>query len=180
MGHAPSSAHGSAGMSRYELVRKPCSRGRRPRQRKTWPRGVSAGVNAPGYNTDSKTRRRNINKLKPVPEWTPNPRPPDDTSTFQEHRSWLQLQIVLLICRFTPTCPEVVRILSLGMDKQLSLMVRMKLRIHYLMCSFCQRYMKQLKYIREVSREFPEKIGDVSDASLSADAKEQIKAALRQ
>ncbi|OLA96467.1 MAG: hypothetical protein AUH19_07170 [Verrucomicrobia bacterium 13_2_20CM_55_10] len=84
---------------------------------------------------------------------------------FQEHRSWLQLQIVLLICRFTPTCPEVVRILSLGMDKQLSLMMRMKL---------------QLKYIRQVSREFPDKIGEVSDASLSADAKEQIKAALRQ
>lgn len=39
--------------------------------------------------------------------------------------------------------------------------------------------MKQLKYIRQVSREFPDKIGEVSDASLSADAKEQIKAALR-
>jgi hypothetical protein len=130
-------------------------------------------------STGSKTRRCAINKLKPLPDWTPNPRPPDDDSLFQEHRSWLQLQIVLLICRFTPTCPEVVRILSLGMDKQLSLMMRMKLRIHYLMCSFCERYMKQLKYIRQVSREFPEKIDEVSDASLSADAKEQIKAALR-
>ncbi|PYK32530.1 MAG: hypothetical protein DME58_05555 [Verrucomicrobia bacterium] len=62
--------------------------------------------------------------------------------------------------------------LSLGMDKQLSLMMRMKLRIHYLMCSFCERYMKQLKYIREVSREFPDKIGEVSEASLPADTKE--------
>src|SRR5438094_10229976 len=130
--------------------------------------------------TGLKIRRCNIKRLKPVSEWTPNPRPADDTSTVQEHRNWLQLQIVLLICRFTPTCPEVTRILSLGMDKQLSLMMRMKLRIHYLMCSFCQRYMKQLKYIRQVSREFPDKIGEVSDASLSADAKEQIKAALRQ
>ena len=58
--------------------------------------------------------------------------------------------------------------------------MRMKLRIHYLMCSFCQRYMKQLKYIRQVSREFPEKIGEVSDASLSTDAKERMKAALRE
>jgi hypothetical protein len=99
---------------------------------------------------------------------------------FQEHRSWLQLQIVLLICRFTPTCPEVVRILSLGMDKQLSLMMRIKLRIHYLMCSFCQRYMQQLKYIREISCEFPNKIGEISDTSLTADAKERMKAAMRQ
>src|SRR5204862_2691368 len=125
-------------------------------------------------------RRYNINKLKPVPEWTPNPRPPDDTSTFQEHRSWLQLQIVLLICRFTPTCPQVTRILSLGMDKELPLTTRIKLRVHYLMCSFCERYMKQLKYIRQVSREFPEKIGEVSDAKLPAEAKQRLKEALRQ
>ena len=87
---------------------------------------------------------------------------------------------MLFICKFTPTCPEVIRILSLGMEKKLPLLLRLKLRIHYLMCSFCKRYMKQLKYIREVSREFPEKIGDVSDASLPADAKERMKAALRQ
>jgi hypothetical protein len=87
---------------------------------------------------------------------------------------------VLLICRFTPTCPEVTRTLSLGMDKELPLITRIKLRIHFLMCSFCERYMKQLKYIREVSREFPEKIGEVSEASLSENAKERMKAALRQ
>ena len=87
---------------------------------------------------------------------------------------------MLLICRFTPTCPEVVRILSLGMDKELSLMMRIKLRVHYLMCSFCQRYMKQLKYMRTVAREFPEKIGEVSDATLSAEAKARMKEALRQ
>src|SRR5246127_2941059 len=130
--------------------------------------------------TGLKIRRCNINKFKPVSEWTPNPRPPDDTSVVQEHRNWLQLQIVLFICRFTPTCPEIVRILSLVMDKELSLMMRIKLRIHYLMCSFCERYMKQLKYIRQVSREFPEKIGDVSDASLPAEAKQRLKEALRQ
>src|SRR5262245_57221498 len=110
----------------------------------------------------------------------PNPRPPDDTSMFQEHRSRLQLQIVLLICGFTPTCPEVVRLLSLRMEKELPLIMRIKLRIHYLMCSFCEGYMKQLKYIRQVSREFPEKIAGVSEASLPADAKERMKAALRQ
>ena len=66
------------------------------------------------------------------------------------------------------------------MDKELSLMTRMKLRIHYLMCSFCERYAKQLKYMRTVAREFPEKIGEVSDATLAADAKERMKAALRE
>ena len=66
------------------------------------------------------------------------------------------------------------------MDKERALMMRIKLRIHYLMCSFCERYMKQLKYIRQVSREFPEKIGEISDAKLSTEAKERLKEALRQ
>ena len=86
---------------------------------------------------------------------------------------------MLLICRFTPTCPEVIHILSLGMDKELPLTTRIKLRIHYLMCSFCERYAKQLNYMRQVAREFPEKIGEVSDAMLPAEAKERLKEALR-
>src|SRR5882724_8528678 len=126
--------------------------------------------------TGLRIRRCNINRLKPLSDWTPNPRPRDDASIFQEHRNWFQLQIVLLICRFTPTCPEVVRILSLGMDKQLSLMIRMKLRMHYVMCSFCERYMKQLKYMRQVAHEFPNKIGEVSNATLPTDAKERMRA----
>src|SRR5438477_3552204 len=121
-----------------------------------------------------KIGRYRVRSLKPVSEWTPNPRPGDDTSVVQEHRSWLQLQIVLLICRFTPTCPEVIRILSLSMDKDLSLLTRMRLRVHFLMCSFCERYRKQLKYMRHVAREFPEKIGEVSNATLSADAKQRM------
>ena len=85
---------------------------------------------------------------------------------------------MLLICRFTPTCPEVVRLLSLGMDKELSLLMRLKLRVHFLMCSFCERYMKQLKYMRHVAREFPAKIGETSNATLPASARERMKAAL--
>jgi hypothetical protein len=112
-------------------------------------------------------------------EWTPNPRPADDTSAFQEHRNWLQLRIVLLITRFTPRCPEVVRLLSLGMDKPLSLTTRLKLRVHYLMCSFCERYAKQLNYMRTTAHEFPEKVGEVSDAKLPTAFKERMKAALK-
>ena len=48
------------------------------------------------------------------------------------------------------------------------------------MCSFCERYAEQLKYMRTVAREFPEKIGEVSDAKLPSDVKDRLKQALRQ
>jgi hypothetical protein len=112
-------------------------------------------------------------------EWTPNPRPPDDTSVFQEHRNWLNLRIVLLVTRFTFRCPEVVRILSLGMDKPLPLTMRLKLRVHYLMCSFCERYAKQLQYMRTAAHEFPEKIGDVAEEKLPDDVKERMRLELK-
>lgn len=112
-------------------------------------------------------------------KWTPNPRPADDTSTFQEHRNWLQLRLVLLITRFTPRCPEVVRLLSLGMEQPLPLMTRLKLRVHYLMCSFCERYAKQLQYMREVAHEFPEKVGDVSEEKMPDDVKQRMRDALK-
>jgi hypothetical protein len=66
------------------------------------------------------------------------------------------------------------------MDRELSLLTRIKLRVHYSMCSFCQRYAKQLKYMRTVAREFPEKIGDISDAKLPTEAKQRMKTALRE
>jgi|SRR5690349_16125869 len=110
---------------------------------------------------------------------TPNPRPADDTSVFQEQRNWIQLRIVKLIVRLTPPCPDVVRLLSLGMEQKLSLITRIRLRIHFLMCSFCQRYAAQLKYLRQVSHEFPEKVGDVSTEQLPEDAKQRMREALK-
>ena len=65
------------------------------------------------------------------------------------------------------------------MEKELPLLTRAQLRVHFLMCSFCQRYMEQLKYMRHVAREFPEKIGDVSEAKLPSDVKERMKESLR-
>jgi hypothetical protein len=65
------------------------------------------------------------------------------------------------------------------MEKPLPLATRIKLRIHYLMCSFCQRYAKQLNYLREVAHEFPEKVGDASEEKMPEDVKERMRDALR-
>ena len=65
------------------------------------------------------------------------------------------------------------------MDRELPFTTRIKLRIHYLMCSFCERYEKQLNYMREVARGFPEKIGEISAEKLPSDFKERMREALK-
>ena len=65
------------------------------------------------------------------------------------------------------------------MERPLPLLTRIKLRIHFLMCSFCERYKKHLEYLRTVSRDFPEKIGEVSNAKLPSDVKERMREAMR-
>src|SRR5258708_13725047 len=84
-----------------------------------------------------------------------NPRPPDDTSPIQP-KGWLRKMLVWIISGTTPKCREVVRILSEQMDHELPVMMRLKLRLHFLACCWCERYMKQLHYMRETARRFPD------------------------
>src|SRR5260370_15213763 len=103
-----------------------------------------------------------------------NPRPPDDTSAIQPH-GWLQKMLVWIISGTTPKCRDVVRVLSEQMDHELPLMMRLRLRLHFLACCWCERYMKQLQYMREAARRFPEHADDARGPALSPDAKLRLK-----
>jgi hypothetical protein len=83
--------------------------------------------------------------------------------------------LVKFIGTHTPKCREMVRILSQSMDEQLPLMMRIKKRLHFLICCWCQRYEEQLRYMRKASRKFPEHADEASDAPFSAEARERIK-----
>src|SRR3712207_5422730 len=90
-------------------------------------------------------------------------------------RNWWQTRLVIFIGKRTPKCREMVRILSQGMDEPLPLTMRIKKRIHYLICCWCQRYELHLKSLRETARAFPEHAEHTSDASLPDESKERIK-----
>ena len=107
-----------------------------------------------------------------------NPRPPDDASLIAG-KSWLGRKVVLFIAYHTPRCREVVRIASLGLERDLSVSMRFKLWAHNLMCCWCQRYMLQLRYLRKTARAFPEQAGASSRAALSAATRNRLKEALR-
>ena len=113
-----------------------------------------------------------------MPEEPYNPSPIGNPSVLAR-RNWLQTKLVIFIGKHTPKCREMVRILSQSMDQPMPLTMRIRKRIHYLICCWCQRYEEQLHYMREVARKFPEQADEIPDEKLPAEAKERLKAALR-
>jgi predicted anti-sigma-YlaC factor YlaD len=52
-----------------------------------------------------------------------------------------------------PTCKEVHRLTSEGMDRELSLIERMRVRMHLVICNACRNFTDQMSLIRRAMRE---------------------------
>jgi hypothetical protein len=114
-----------------------------------------------------------------MPQQQPyNPRADHDDSFIQE-KNPLTKWIGNVIGTITPKCREVTRIVSQGMDVSLPLLMRVRLRLHYLACCYCRRYAGQLYYIRKTSHSFPTHCGHAFAATLPDAVKERIKMLLR-
>jgi hypothetical protein len=109
-----------------------------------------------------------------MPDEPYNPSPIGNPSVLAR-RNWWQTMLVKFIGKHTPKCREMVRILSQSMDQPLPLMMRIKKRLHFLICCWCQRYEEQLHYMRRITCEFPEHADEASDVPFSTEARERIK-----
>ena len=57
------------------------------------------------------------------------------------------------------TCKEVHRLVIEGQDRQLSLMERISVRIHLMMCGACRRFEAQMDFLRQAVRRLPDRSG---------------------
>jgi hypothetical protein len=62
--------------------------------------------------------------------------------------AWIRAWLI----RNTPSCKEVVRLLSDAMDRPIPLHRRIALRLHLLTCTWCLRYKEQIALIRSLLR----------------------------
>jgi predicted anti-sigma-YlaC factor YlaD len=53
-----------------------------------------------------------------------------------------------------PTCKEVHRLVSEGMDRDLSLVERVRVRLHLFICEACTNFTGQMNLIRNAMRRF--------------------------
>src|SRR3954468_9027712 len=54
-----------------------------------------------------------------------------------------------------PTCREVHRLVSEGMDRDLSLVERARMRLHLMVCQACTRFTGQMNLLRRAMRQMP-------------------------
>lgn len=80
-----------------------------------------------------------------------------------------------------PTCQEMTRLLSEAMDRSLPFHLRMRMRVHLALCTFCQRYQRQLRFIRHMLRKHGGRLEETrksQEPSLSSEAKYRLQRAL--
>ena len=76
-------------------------------------------------------------------------------------------------------CKEAARLQSEALDHKLAFRKRLGLRIHLMICKWCCRYGKQVRFLRDAAREHPDKVSEPAPEKLSDEARERIKRKLR-
>jgi hypothetical protein len=84
------------------------------------------------------------------------------------------------ICTLMPSCRDASRLQSEALDKELSLSKRFGLSLHLLVCKWCRRYGKQIRFLRDAAHEHSENLSEAVPQKLSAEARERIKQRLQQ
>ena len=91
----------------------------------------------------------------------------------------LKLRAIVLVWNHTPNCAEMSRLASQSLDKSLSLNIRLQVKLHFLICAWCKRYTRQLRFLHESAPHFEEHAGQHLTRGLSAEAKQRIVQHLR-
>lgn len=84
--------------------------------------------------------------------------------------SW-KMRWVVWVWKHTPNCAEMSRLASLSLDQPPALNVRCKMWLHHLICVWCERYQKHLRFLHRAAPQMQEDDGSASQHRLSAETK---------
>ena len=94
------------------------------------------------------------------------------------HLSGLAAALKRGLRAISPDCREASRLQSRELDCPLSLSQRCGLRVHLVLCKWCRRYGKQLRFLRRALREHPGQVNAAPPETLSPEARERIRRSL--
>jgi len=86
---------------------------------------------------------------------------------------------VVWVWRHTPNCVEMSRLASQRLEQPLPLALRLKMRLHFLICVWCKRYFKQLEFLHRSTPCLDEHLAAFPQHGLTPEAKVRIVGRLR-
>jgi hypothetical protein len=93
----------------------------------------------------------------------------------------LRNAFLIFIARRTPHCDEITRLVSESMDRRLSTGERIKVRLHFYVCYFCERYARQVRLLRTAMQKVSDarqEAPSTAEFNLSPEIKDRLKSAL--
>ena len=78
------------------------------------------------------------------------------------------------VWQHTPHCTEILRLASQSLDEPLSFRTWLKMRLHFLICVWCERYDKQLKFLHRACSHAGHRDETLPGRGLSAEARQRI------
>ena len=92
--------------------------------------------------------------------------------------NWLTNLMKLLargVAALSPSCKEATRLQSAALDRKPTLLQRLGLRIHLVLCKWCRRYGKQITLLRSAAQRYAQDDYHSPPLVLSPEARERIK-----
>ena len=86
----------------------------------------------------------------------------------------IKRRAIVWVWKHTPNCADMSRLASRSLEQPMSLRIRFKMRLHYLICVWCKRYFKQLKFLHVAAPNFEDYAGTLPGRGLSVDARQRI------
>ena len=86
----------------------------------------------------------------------------------------IKTRAIVWVWKHTPNCADMSRLASQSLEQRPSPRIRFKMWLHYLICVWCKRYFKQLKFLHEAAPQFADHAGTLPGRGLSAEARQRM------
>jgi len=86
----------------------------------------------------------------------------------------LKTSFVVWVWNHTPSCAEMSRLTSRALEQPLTLKMRLKMRLHFVICAWCRRYFEQINFLHRHAPRLDLQLSGSSARGLSVDAKRRI------
>ena len=91
----------------------------------------------------------------------------------------MKTRFVVWVWKHTPSCAEMSQLTSRALEQPLTLKMRLKMRLHFVICAWCRRYFEQINFLHNTAPKLGLQLGELPGRGLPAEAKERIKNQMR-